>query len=403
MPKERFSKEVARALARLYDRPYLETCPLVALISDDQPAAAPDGRALRRALLDAIELLRPANGTSSEDVAWCPYRIMVSRYVERVSRIELENQLCLGKSQYYREHRRALEALCTIMARRWRVEEPRVGSAADPSANGLALARDELEEVARQETPEPVQVTQVLRDIEALLSAGLRGSAITLHLSLPPELVWVQARPSVFRQGLLIPLSDLTGQLTGGRITIELRGESDSVRVNVHIEAGDAPLWPSKSQEVSRAFVEAAGGTIAFERSESACHLRLAFPSLIARRTVLLVDNNRELAALFVRYLEHEPWLLVYAESVSQALELCQRRRPALILLDVLMPGQDGWHLLTRLKEAPATADIPVVICSILDQPQLALSLGAVGYLRKPVTPASLREALQRWGQPPSR
>jgi len=207
----------------------------------------------------------------------------------------------------------------------------------------------------------------------------------------------------VFRQGLLIPLSDLTGQLTGGRITIELRGESDSVRVNVHIEAGDAPLWPSKSQEVSRAFVEAAGGTIAFERSESACHLRLAFPSLIARRTVLLVDNNRELAALFVRYLEHEPWLLVYAESVSQALELCQRRRPALILLDVLMPGQDGWHLLTRLKEAPATADIPVVICSILDQPQLALSLGAVGYLRKPVTPASLREALQRWGQPPSR
>jgi CheY-like chemotaxis protein len=67
-----------------------------------------------------------------------------------------------------------------------------------------------------------------------------------------------------------------------------------------------------------------------------------------------------------------------------------------LIVLDVMMPEEDGWMLLGQFREHPRMRGIPIIICTIVPQEQLALSLGAAQFLRKPVTRAMLLAALDR-------
>jgi len=60
----------------------------------------------------------------------------------------------------------------------------------------------------------------------------------------------------------------------------------------------------------------------------------------------------------------------------------------------VMMRGVDGWEILQQLKADPRTQQIPVAICSVLDEPELARSLGADSYILKPVRPARLQSCL---------
>src|SRR5579884_246970 len=110
---------------------------------------------------------------------------------------------------------------------------------------------------------------------------------------------------------------------------------------------------------------------------------------------VLVVDDNADVLSLFRRYLgtlyDVHP-----ATNGEQALRLAGQVHPDVITLDVMMPSQDGWEVLQMLKNDPSTAHIPVVVCSVLRERELALSLGAAEFLAKPVTAEHLRAALQR-------
>jgi len=69
--------------------------------------------------------------------------------------------------------------------------------------------------------------------------------------------------------------------------------------------------------------------------------------------------------------------------------------KPNVITLDVLMPGQDGWSVLTQLKSDPQLVDIPVVMQSILDEPNKAFMLGAADYLTKPLDRSRITEVIR--------
>ena len=69
--------------------------------------------------------------------------------------------------------------------------------------------------------------------------------------------------------------------------------------------------------------------------------------------------------------------------------------RPAAVVLDILLPGIDGWAVLDALRSDETTRDVPVIIVSILDEKSRGLAMGAVGYLTKPVSRDDLIEALR--------
>jgi DNA-binding response OmpR family regulator len=101
--------------------------------------------------------------------------------------------------------------------------------------------------------------------------------------------------------------------------------------------------------------------------------------------------------------LEGDGFAVLEAEDGADALEEVRRRRPSLVLLDVMMPGIDGWDVAERMAADPETRDIPVVFLSAraaIEDRLRAQELGAVGYLVKPFDPlelaATVRDVLER-------
>lgn len=110
--------------------------------------------------------------------------------------------------------------------------------------------------------------------------------------------------------------------------------------------------------------------------------------------TILVVDDQAENRAVLADVLESEYQVCV-ATSGEQALSIAAREpRPDLILLDVVMPGLDGYETLAALRQEPATRSIPVIFVTALDAPldvELGLTLGAADYISKPIQPAVVR------------
>ncbi|HLO66459.1 MAG TPA: response regulator [Holophaga sp.] len=124
-------------------------------------------------------------------------------------------------------------------------------------------------------------------------------------------------------------------------------------------------------------------------------------PLAASGRTVLLVDDDPDLRDTLGRILARDGYQVLIAKDGPEGLRVARESRPGIIVLDVILPGMDGWEVLAALKADPAVADIPVVMHTILDDVQKGLSLGAVDFLGKPFERDRLGEVLGRHLPPP--
>ncbi len=106
--------------------------------------------------------------------------------------------------------------------------------------------------------------------------------------------------------------------------------------------------------------------------------------------TVLVIDDDATVHELLARHLAHGGYRVLFAASGEEGLARARAERPDAITLDVLMPGMDGWRVLSELKGAPETSSIPVVMLTIVDQRSAGFALGAADYLLKPIDRARL-------------
>jgi CheY-like chemotaxis protein len=111
------------------------------------------------------------------------------------------------------------------------------------------------------------------------------------------------------------------------------------------------------------------------------------------QRTVLIADDEPSMRLLVTATISSDQIVVIEAVDGDEAWELIQQYRPALVLLDVQMPGQTGVELTRRIREDPALADIKIVILTSKAQATdvaLGLAAGADLYLTKPFSPISL-------------
>jgi CheY-like chemotaxis protein len=113
---------------------------------------------------------------------------------------------------------------------------------------------------------------------------------------------------------------------------------------------------------------------------------------------VVVIDDDRRSIDLLTVYAEAAGLRVVSAHDGRRGVELVKALQPAIVVLDILLPGLDGWQVLESLKADPATAAIPVVVVSILDERGRGLALGAADYLVKPVSREGVLDALARCG-----
>jgi len=115
---------------------------------------------------------------------------------------------------------------------------------------------------------------------------------------------------------------------------------------------------------------------------------------------VLVIDDDPAVHDLMRRSLEKDGFRVEVAADGNRGLELAKQLKPAVITLDVMMPRLDGWAVLTALKADPATADIPVIMLTIVDDKQMGFALGAADYFTKPIDFQRLHGVLGKYRKP---
>lgn len=167
---------------------------------------------------------------------------------------------------------------------------------------------------------------------------------------------------------------------------------------------------------LSRQIVELFGGRLSLESEVgrgSTFAFTIPFPDGSAapgstdeggldRPIVLLVDDDRASLDLMDAYLAGSGVRLERAMDGPEGLRLARELQPATIILDLRLPRLDGWTVLARLRDDPATSDVPIIIVSVVDDRPRGLALGAVEYLLKPVSRDDLLAALSRTGSVPA-
>jgi signal transduction histidine kinase/DNA-binding response OmpR family regulator len=188
-----------------------------------------------------------------------------------------------------------------------------------------------------------------------------------------------QADASTTRQyggtGLGLAITQRFCQMMGGAITVESTlGQGSTFTIRLPAEVSDLKTAVAPRAEAAMAGTPPEGAP-----------------------TVLVIDDDPTVHDLMQRCLRKEGLRMVAAASGEAGLRLAKELRPAAITLDVMMPGMDGWAVLTTLKADPDVADIPVIMLTIVDDKNMGYALGAADYLTKPIDWGRLAVILQKY------
>ena len=377
------------ALNHLYDSPHLQNHPLAGWLRGQSASRVQRGQNLRRVLVNAILALSPEPGTPAQSPDWRAYRILELHFIEGQPPQQVMRTLGLGRTLYFKEKARMLEALTRALWER----RDELFNTCDAPAETLLVHSGTAEELANLQTQiEPLNLAQVLDELCAMLmplaqakGCALAGIALNVH---------VHADRVLLRQAIL----DVAGhalELAGlSRLTLQAFDDAQTRGVCIRLSGSAQAMLPESALALATQLMHMIGGRVVAKPGE----IRLTWPVTDASpKTLLVIDDNPNLIQLFRRYLTGHAWRVVQAANLAEAIAAADEHQLGAIVLDVMLPKQDGWEVLRALKLHEKARHAPTIICSVMHQPELASQLGAAGYLKKPVTQAQLLQALALW------
>ena len=279
---------------------------------------------------------------------------------------------------------------------------------------------------------EDVNITDVITSVLSTARGLVKDKPIKLVTATEDDLPLVSADSTRVRQVLLNLISNASKFTDEGSITVAARKQTDNNgKPEIYISVSDtgigiAPEDQEKLFEpftqvdgsptrksggtglglsITRLLVELHGGEIGLHSEVgkgSTFYFTLPIdsgtpppPDVEGSNTVLAIDDDLQVLQLYERYLSDSGFQVVSLTDPTRAMEYAREMQPAIITLDIMLPNYDGWSLLEELKNDPDTKDIPVVVCSILEDKDKGLSLGAEDYLMKPILAEDLVNVLQ--------
>ena len=358
--RDEFANWMCDALNRLYDSLYLQTHPLADAFADrENDALVHRSQNLRRILLEAIRAMHPNSGVPAQSPDWRAYRILELRYIEGLSPSEVMDQLALGRSQYYRDQARVLEALTDVLWHRWQKARGQARSAADESSTPQEdLIHSETDRLIAHATWEMVNVGELLDDLQITVAPLAWAKEVSVCFVPPGHSLVLNADRVMLRQAVLNLVTYALDIARGGRV--EIGGFAEASETGIHVIASweaAATAQPTdtlrrlgRGLDICRQLTSAMGGTLRLEKEgRDLWEARLAWPVSVSR-VLLVVDDNEDLVDLFRRYLAGYKWQVIGASNGVEARRIITEGQPTLIALDVMMPEEDGWEFLLALK-----------------------------------------------------
>ena len=389
---EAFVSQVKDALEHLYDLCYLQRHPLAQQDGAGSAEAARPGAGqhLRQELAAAIEALNPGAGVPFLAPNARLYNLVRLRYVERMTVREAGHELGLSLRQAHRDLRRGEESVAEIVwVRRSAPPQP------EPDAMQLSSFQAEISRLAIRS--QPTDVRMLLRRAQEAVARLAAGREVCFQAHIPPEAVIVTTDPLVAEQVLVNTLSHVVRQSCGGPLELALTAGQGQASLTLRYFSEPAAAGVPAADLVVAQLADRLRWTV--EQEEGPEGSQIVTLHMAARGpTVLVVDDNEGLVELLQRYLTDQACRVMAATSGQEGLRLAEQASPDAIVLDVMMPGMHGWEFLQRLRNQPQTQHIPVLVCSIINNPALAYSLGASLFIAKPVSRDDVLSALRQLG-----
>jgi CheY-like chemotaxis protein len=448
LTKEEFILKLHQALLSLYDNAAMRKSPLagwLGLESRPNPSLA-----LQELIASEIRALKPGLSVPLDSNPQRLYKILQYRYIEQLGQKEAAGELLLSVRHLRRLEQQALREFAETLWRKYGLapQESMQDAPGEPANQSPAAATDRELAWARESLPDETIGPRALLDavvhtLEPLLRSRRVRFTVQVEEGLPP----LSGKVGLIRQALAGLLARVLERCPGGEIALQAgwAGEAVSITVTGTLDCGAAeppvretapagkaapaelaaPEELFEPGELTRALVQAFGGQLTITQTPSgattsstgatasstgaiasstgaaasstgaAIQAEILFPSARVA-PVVMVDDNADALQLVERFLSGSRYGFVGTREPAQAIDLAAQIRPGAIVLDVMLPGIDGWELLGRLREHPATSRTPVVVCTFLDQEALALALGAAAFIQKPLTREGLLGVLDQ-------
>ncbi|PKO12484.1 MAG: hypothetical protein CVU39_23650 [Chloroflexi bacterium HGW-Chloroflexi-10] len=396
---EEFEVLVKESLSNLFDYAAMETTPLTALFATHSGQSGSKGEFLRKLILESIDTLKPNDKAFDANAnEWRTYTILNQRYIENLNSLDVARNLSISERQLRRYQRKAVEALAYRLWDRYQAIYPEARQATPTSDSNIKEFIVNLEEI---------NLWEVVSGVNKLLATTTSEDHVELKTQ-NNETLWMIESDRIILRQILIGLMNQFFQLlhefeTPNRLlTFSFFRDEEKTTLNIdapiYIEAGilsnlhtpelkkNLSFW---SQEINVQINE----NHSKEQNKSGLILEFPHPQ---KKLILVVDDQEPALRMYERYLSRTKLKIVGLTKPSKVVARAKELKPALIVLDIMMPKVDGWEVLQSLKLDEGTRNIPVIVCSAWGEPELATSLGAVGFLKKPVIQRDLLAIIQK-------
>ena len=391
---DQFVEYLRSALHYLYDPVHLRRSPLVDLLglTGEFDRAA----ALQRVLTKAIRALKPTEDEPPQSRAWRVYDTLSLQYIRQFTREVVAMQLGVSERQLRREQRLALEALAQHLWQEFDHAAPQTFGSLEEAATRSApepnhALSEELVWLQSSAAEQRIPLDVALATVHSLAQPLARQWQVSLQIDVQSGLSNLPVPQLALRSILLTVLSVAIPRAGHGPVLIS--AARLDAEIELKVTCSDSRTDSMSFSDKDAAGLETARNLAAFygahlslpDQAEPGFAVTLTFPSPV-QIPVLVIDDNADWHVLLQRYAAGSHYQVVGTRDPATARNLVEKVQPAVIFLDVMMQGVDGWQILSELRHEPVTSRLPIIICTILPVEDLALSLGATAFLHKPVT-----------------
>jgi CheY-like chemotaxis protein/predicted DNA-binding protein (UPF0251 family) len=385
---DEFKQELQEALSHLHDPDYAASEKLCAVIGYDLQDRSPS---IQSTILRAIEQLEPPLDTPSSALTKQTYDLLHNRFVLELTQEETAYQLDVSRRTINRMQHRAVHTLAGALWERGQATEE--GASDIQSLDWRSQVQRELDSLQARAPDALADVEETIGSVMGFMEPLVAKLGMRMEVkSVQPGLV-AAVHPVLLQQVLISAVKRLASHISDGQIAIYARLEDGNAKITL---TGNAAVQGGLSESDLMEDIPMSRGMLleaCVDGSQIFVWITVPAPSKV---TVLVVDDNEDMARFYRDCTIGTTYHIVHTAQGSGLPEIVEATNPDVIVLDVMLPDIDGWRLLMRLREAPETRSIPVIVCSVIREEDLALSLGAAGYLAKPVRPRQFVQALDR-------